>query len=105
MALTPRHRWIVQKLVESFGPAVSEAESEAFLRQDEVLHAFNELFKSSGPQQLLVFYQSPVAKNKVRFVSMCNLKPFAIPDFPYQDWRLCFVRRSTCIGAYQWRRH
>ena len=60
MALNARHRWCIQKIVETFDD-VDEPKAQLFVRETPVLKGFNELFSAGGPSVLFVHYQSPEA--------------------------------------------
>jgi hypothetical protein len=48
MALSARHRWCADKIVEAFAPAVDETRAQAFVRQEENHQRFQALFRGGG---------------------------------------------------------
>jgi hypothetical protein len=65
MSLTERHRWCLNKILEAFGPELSQEAAQAFIRNDSNLQKFTSFFKGDGPGRIFVFYQSEGGETEV----------------------------------------
>jgi hypothetical protein len=54
------------KLQEAFGAELTPEASQAFMRQDSNLQAFNAFFKGDGSGRMFVYFQPKFAEGEVR---------------------------------------
>lgn len=58
MALTPRHRWCIERIKLCFHHEdVNDAEIQGFIRKQQVFSNFNSLFTGDGKDTLFVHFQ------------------------------------------------
>jgi hypothetical protein len=61
MALLPRHRWCLEKILQCFEcDGLDDATAQGFVRKGDVLSRFNALFSGHGSNSLFVHYQDKV---------------------------------------------
>ncbi len=74
MSLTERHRWCMNKILEAFGPELTQEAVQAFMRNDANLQRFTNFFKGDSSGRLFVFYQAEGSEAEVRafFFNRCK---------------------------------
>ena len=60
--VTPRHRWMIQRISEGFG--LSEANVEQAARLSHNAKLFNEFLGANGPLRIFAFYQPPMIQSE-----------------------------------------
>lgn len=68
MALTERHRWCMQKMLETFSPELTSEVVQSFVRQDANLQKMTAFFKGDGCGRLFVFYQPDLSEGEVSII-------------------------------------
>jgi hypothetical protein len=59
MALSSRHRWCLEKIVQCFeDEGLDDVLVQGFIRKPDVMLKFNALFSGNGPASLFVHYQN-----------------------------------------------
>lgn len=66
MALTPRHRWCIDKIVQCFAhhEVVDDPKVQGFIRKPEVLARFNSLFSGVAETRNVVFVHYQVKEEE-----------------------------------------
>lgn len=57
MALSERHRWCMNKILEAFAPELKQETVQSFMRNDQNIQKFNAFFKGESTGRLFIFYQ------------------------------------------------
>ena len=60
--VTPRHRWMIQRISEGFG--LSEAQVEQASRLPQNAKLFNAFLGANGPLRIFAFYQPPMVQSE-----------------------------------------
>jgi dynein heavy chain len=62
MALTPRHRWCIERIKHCFHEQeVDDAKVQGFIRKPQVISKFNSLFAGDGKSAIFVHFQENVS--------------------------------------------
>lgn len=65
MALSERHRWCMNKMLEAFSPELTTEAAQAFIRNEANLQKFNTFFKGDSSGRLFVFFQPEAQEGEV----------------------------------------
>ncbi len=58
MALTPRHRWCIERIKSCFQEEdVDDAKVQGFIRKSQVFSKFNALFAGDGKSAIFIHFQ------------------------------------------------
>lgn len=65
MSLTERHRWCLNKILETFSPDLTPESAQSFIRNDSNFQKFNSFFKGDGPGRIFIFFQPDQSESEV----------------------------------------
>jgi len=101
MALTPRHKFVVQKITECFSPSLDNTKVQSFIRKNENIARLNTFFAGDGSGKIFVHHQSKstgVGPDGGTDNAAEKTEPelfFSNGDAHYMDTKCCYFLRST----------
>eukprot|EP01040_Poterioochromonas_malhamensis_P004773 gene4773-5123_t len=101
MSLTERHRWCMNKILEAFGPELTQEAVQAFMRNDANLQRFTNFFKGDSSGRLFVFYQAEGSEAEGSWSETQAAKNLVISDGTtgLMSQKCCYFIRNVGSGV------